>query len=127
MEAIKRTLKRIAYSAGFQIIRSHSAPFGAHKFADIVKLCSDDPTPVIFDIGANVGQSVLAFKDLFPRSVIHSFEPSPSAFQEMRKVAGRFENVHPRNIALGEEAGELNLMENSSSVMNSFLDQDQDC
>jgi len=31
--------------------------------------------PIIFDVGANEGQSIKRFKSIFPKSIIHSFEP----------------------------------------------------
>ena len=126
METLKRAVKRLAYSAGFQIIRTQSAPVGSHKLADVRKALAGEAAPVILDIGANVGQSVEAFKDLLPGSVIHSFEPSPAVFRELSAVAQRFENVHPQNVGLADQPGQLELLENSSSVMNSFLDVGQD-
>jgi len=126
METLKRAVKRLAYSAGFQIIRTQSAPVGSHKLTDVGKALARETAPVVFDIGANVGQSVQAFKDLLPHSVIHSFEPSPAAFRELSAVAKGFKNVHPQNVGLAAQPGELELMENSSSVMNSFLPPGQD-
>ena len=126
METLKRAVKRLAYAAGFQIIRTQSSRVGSHKLADVRKALAGEAAPVILDIGANVGQSVEAFKDLLPGSVIHSFEPSPAAFRELSAVAQRFENVHPQNVGLADQPGQLELLENSSSVMNSFLDVGQD-
>ena len=126
METLKRAVKRLAYSAGFQIIRTRSSPVGNHKLTDVSKALARETAPVILDIGANVGQSVEAFKDLLPQCVIHSFEPSPAAFRELSAVAKNFQNVHPQNVGLAATPGELELMENSSSVMNSFLPTGQD-
>ena len=36
--------------------------------------------PVIFDVGANVGQSIDLFSRLFPRSSIYAFEPAADCF-----------------------------------------------
>jgi FkbM family methyltransferase len=38
---------------------------------------SENPQPVIFDCGANVGMSVLYFKQLFPKARITAFEAEP--------------------------------------------------
>jgi FkbM family methyltransferase len=73
-----------------------------------------------------VGQSVQTFKDLLPSCALHSFEPSPAAFRELSAVAKGFQNVQVRNVGLAAEPGELELMENSSSVMNSFLPTGRD-
>ncbi len=127
VEALKRLVKRAAHSAGLQIIRTRTAPFGTHKFSDVVRILSHEPHPLIFDVGANVGQSVLAFKDILPNSIIHSFEPSPTAFRKLSAVSRNFSNVHANNVALGDQMRELILLENSSSVMSSFLSPGRDC
>jgi len=36
--------------------------------------------PIIFDVGANIGQSIISFKKNFPNSIIHSFEPCKKFF-----------------------------------------------
>jgi FkbM family methyltransferase len=126
METLKRAVKRLAYSAGFQIIRTQSASVGRHKLGDVGRALAGESTPVIFDIGANVGQSVQGFKDLLPQCVIHSFEPSPAAFRKLSAVANGFSDVHPLNVGLAAAPGELELLENSSSVMNSFLPTGRD-
>ena len=45
--------------------------------------------PVVFDVGAHVGESVLFLRRLFPASVIHSFEPSIDSFSTLERPAGR--------------------------------------
>jgi FkbM family methyltransferase len=78
-------------------------------------------SPVIIDAGANIGQSVHRFKELFPGSKIHSFEPSPATFGRLRDNTHRYSGVFTTNCGLGSEPGELPLLENSYSDMSSFL------
>ena len=77
---------------------------------------------LIFDVGANIGQSVERFKQYFPHATIHSFEPSAKAFSLLEQKASAYANVTPHQLALGAQSGELALFENSSSDMNSFLE-----
>lgn len=42
--------------------------------------------PTILDVGAHVGESHRAFRDLFPLASIWSFEPDPSSFEALRAV-----------------------------------------
>lgn len=67
-------------------------------------------TPTIFDIGANVGQSVERFKAQWPDSVIHSFEPQLAEYQELVVAASRFSNVTCYHTALGEAVEEKTLV-----------------
>jgi FkbM family methyltransferase len=77
---------------------------------------------VIFDVGANVGQSIERFKKYFPDAAMYSFEPSSKAFALLEQKANAYANVSPYKMALGAQSGEMTLFENSSSDMNSFLE-----
>ena len=53
----------------------HVSPYQCtHKFITNDK-------PIIFDVGAHHGESIIEFKTLFPLSIIHSFEPDPDTFK----------------------------------------------
>ena len=41
--------------------------------------------PIILDIGANVGQTIIKYQKLFPKAEIHSFEPIPEVFENLKK------------------------------------------
>ena len=77
---------------------------------------------VIFDVGANVGQSIERFKKYFPDAAMYSFEPSSKAFALLEQKANAYANVSPYKMALGAQSGEMTLFENSRSDMNSFLE-----
>ena len=80
------------------------------------------PDPLIFDIGANIGQSVDDFWEVFPRSNVHCFEPSPSAFASLKENYGHSPGVTLNNVAMGSVSGEMALSENEHNVMSSLLD-----
>lgn len=72
--------------------------------------------PVLFDVGANEGQTAKRFRALFPTATIHAFEPGPP-FERLAQMPG----IHAHNIALGSQPGTLTFNENTVSVMSSFL------
>jgi FkbM family methyltransferase len=78
--------------------------------------------PVIFDVGANIGQSVIRFKKILPQSQIYSFEPSARPFDQLSIEASLHSDVKAFQFALGSSNGKLTLYENSCSDMNSFLE-----
>ena len=41
--------------------------------------------PIIFDIGANQGQSIERFKKIFNNPIIHAFEPVDFEFKKLEK------------------------------------------
>lgn len=76
--------------------------------------------PVIFDVGANVGQSIELFRGLFQDAIIHSFEPSPDCLAALaqKKWDARI-TIHP--MALGSKSEENVLHRYEISVLNSIL------
>jgi FkbM family methyltransferase len=86
-----------------------------------MELFLPDDRPLLFDVGANVGQTVRGFRAHFPKCIVHSFEPSPSTFETLRREAASLRDVHVWNCALGSAPGHLTLLENAKSTMSSFL------
>jgi FkbM family methyltransferase len=97
---------------------------GKNEFADMALFLKTD-TPIIFDVGANIGQSIQRFRSYFPKSAIFSFEPSTETFNELSKNTSRLEDVSLFNVALGASKQKKSFHQNSSSVMSSFLEVDQ--
>ncbi|WBO20830.1 FkbM family methyltransferase [Sphingomonas abietis] len=62
---------------------------------------------MIFDVGANVGQSAAKFKKRFPAAHIHCFEPSAASARRIR--ARRLGGVEVHEMALGSVAGTASL------------------
>ena len=52
-------------------------------------------SPLVVDVGSNIGLSVLYFKRLYPRARIHAFEPDPLTFRvlEANVRANRLDDV----------------------------------
>ena len=99
---------------------------GREPFEDMLKLCGARPGVRIVDAGANVGQTIERFRHSFDRPEIHSFEPSPGTFQRLHRDMSEVPGVHLNNCGLGSSAGELEFIENTTSLMNSFLEPGPD-
>ena len=80
-------------------------PRGVDALADIRALLTRVRSPTVFDVGANVGQSVTTFRQLLPDSVIHSFEPGPVAFRQLEANTRGVERLHLVNAAVGANSG----------------------
>lgn len=86
---------------------------------DIERLLRGARDEVVFDVGANIGETAAAYRAMLPTSTIHCFEPSPGTFRELTaNVSGK---VHLVNAAVGAAPGQLALQENEGSVMSSLL------
>ncbi len=84
---------------------------------------------VCLDAGANFGWFTTLFRTLCGKSgEVHSFEPMPSTFKELKqntKLLEQSENVFINNVALGDRNGEveINLFENAPTGHASLSDQ----
>tara|TARA_Y100000389_G_C17436592_1_gene505931 strand:+ start:1088 stop:1852 length:765 start_codon:yes stop_codon:yes gene_type:complete len=56
---------------------------------------------IIFDVGANTGQSIKRFNNEFNLKEIHCFEPNVLAFEKLKKIKSK--NIFLNNLALGDK------------------------
>jgi FkbM family methyltransferase len=76
---------------------------------------------VIFDVGANIGQSCTRYATAFPDAAIHAFEPVPSSFAALRERIGPFPNITAHPVALSWRAGQPRMTNLDTSVGNHIL------
>jgi FkbM family methyltransferase len=90
-------------------------PHGFDVFFDIKKHVSPNKFKVVFDVGANVGQSVYRISHAFPYADIYCFEPILSTFNQLRDNTKRNDHVQCYQLALGsrKETASVALQQNS--------------
>ena len=110
---------------GYELSRYQTGSLGVDPFNDMQRMVLTKD-PMIFDVGANVGQSVQRFKQYFPDATVHSFEPSASTFQILLENVAHLDDVFPNNTGLGSRKQTAIFFENSSHDMSSFLQPDRD-
>jgi FkbM family methyltransferase len=119
--SIRGALRR----AGIDVRRAENM-LGRGPFDDIARLTGGRRGVTVIDAGANVGQSVERFRHALDEPVVHSFEPGAAAFAELTRRAGGLPGVTLNNCGLAARPGELELVENTTSLMNSFLEPGPD-
>lgn len=65
--------------------------------------------PVVVDVGANVGQSILSLLTVLPTAEIVSFEPNPLVLPRLRKLASRFSQVSVLPFGLADRTEDAEL------------------
>ncbi|VAW71379.1 hypothetical protein MNBD_GAMMA12-1333 [hydrothermal vent metagenome] len=55
-----------------------------------IKYLLANVNPIIFDVGANAGQSLLEFKGWWPASTIHCFEPQHECWESLIDLQGEY-------------------------------------
>ena len=95
-------------------------PLGRDPLADVRRI-HPGTIRCVFDVGAHVGQSAALFADSFPAARIHSFEPDPDSFTQLRDLAADYPGVTPVNAAVGDREGDATFFVNRFSQTNSLL------
>lgn len=121
MRTIKQKIREFTRKFGFDIIRYEPEKIGVHPYYDMSKFIGKDK-PMFFDVGANTGQTVKNFKQVFKKCEINSFEPGPATFEILKKNTSHMKNVHIWNLGIGSSTTTMVLNENNHSNMSSFLE-----
>ena len=79
--------------------------------------------PIIFDCGANTGQTTTEYLRRFPRAKIYAFEPNPEVFTTASAAHGGNPRVVLTQQAVGAEATTLELHLGNNHGTSSFLDR----
>lgn len=66
------------------------------------------PSGLMLDIGANIGNHVVMFKNMFPNLKIWAFEPILENFLLLKTNADRFKDVSVFNVGIGSRTGMVN-------------------
>lgn len=80
-----------------------------------------NPRPVIFDVGAYIGDTAQSYLALFPEAEIHGFEPAPDGFGQLAAWAERHPQVRAHNLAIDDTEGRTELTIASGVQTNSLL------
>jgi FkbM family methyltransferase len=130
----KRLVKRAFAAVGYEVRKLpelyNSEIFGSEPLKDmflLYRLEGGGEHPVIFDVGANIGEFISSFRETFDTPVIHAFEPGPEIFKKLGANTLGMSDVKLNNIGLAAEARDMVFLENDHSKMSSFLDPGQDC
>lgn len=96
---LKRNIQNLINFFGYEIRKKKKKQ--NLNFDEILKKNMNEK-PIIFDVGANYGQSISRFLNLFDNPEIHSFEPLEKEFAFLRKKFQR-KNIYLNNLALGDK------------------------
>jgi FkbM family methyltransferase len=121
---LTRAARSVLTRVGLDIRRAVAPRWGSDAFLDQARLLQSLPVEVVFDGGANVGDTVDRYRRLFPQAQIHAFEPFGDAVSQL---AARFDgapNVRPHQVALADGEGVRQLYLDEDSTGNSLLPVD---
>ncbi len=105
--------------AGYEI-RHVSKRTGVSALADVGKICVRDGVRTILDVGANVGQSAVRFREAFPEAAIHCFEPVLASCDQGRAATAGLPSVTWHRVAVGNAARTVTLYSDGVSQLASL-------
>ena len=76
-------------------------PRGVDIFQDIARSLPNLRIGMVFDVGANIGQSALEFAERFPGAQVYSFEPVAATFGQLQTAVRGHKGVRCFQVALG--------------------------
>jgi FkbM family methyltransferase len=106
------------------VVRSIGDPSGVtgvDLLHDVQVVLGEKRPVTLFDVGANIGQTVDTFLRTFPECRIYSFEPSPLIFETLKAKFGRDARCHLENLALGDQVGTLPFQVTKDHSVNDSL------
>lgn len=103
--------------------RIHITANGALLFDDIRRRLKNERFEVIFDVGANVGQSAKNLTLHYSGSRIYSFEPAPNTFKTLQRAVKSFGNTVAVNLGMGDKPQTVRFDDRGPSDMARIGDQ----
>jgi FkbM family methyltransferase len=85
-------------------LHSSSSHYLRHH-QSLLNLCGKDSAGIIFDVGANIGQTANDYTQAFPFALIHSFEPFRENFDHLVENTKLHTNIKAHLIALSDGNG----------------------
>lgn len=100
--SVKKVLDRIFRQYGYELNKMEKRE---NDFNYQPLLLKHDP--VIFDVGANQGQSIRRFKTIFQNPKIYSFEPTPELSFKLDQAFAQDKNVTVIPKAVSDKKGQV--------------------
>ena len=106
---------------GYWTYKQKHLPVGTDPIVDLKKKIQLNLT-VIFDVGANNGQTAIKYAKYFPAARVYSFEPISNTFKQLQENTAAYKNVSGYKIALGDknETIQVKVFTGKASVLNSL-------
>ena len=115
---MKKFIQKIFHFLGYKVMKLESIDPADFDFLNRFLIAKSNP--IIFDVGANKGQSITRYKKLFKSPVIHSFEPNIDEINVLKKKYYDDKNLFLNPFGVGEEKGNLEFNITAISGRSSF-------
>ena len=124
----KKITRNLLMSLGYELKRiPNEHYYHVNVWLDQKELLVDTECPVIFDVGANVGQTASQYREIFNKAKIYCFEPFEDAYSELCQTIENHENIQAYKLAVSDFSGAKKFFFNSFNPTNSLLPIANEC
>jgi FkbM family methyltransferase len=117
---IKKTAETLMYGRFPYGLMRH-VPQGFEFYFDLKKYRHDYSPKVVFDVGANTGQTVIKWNKFFPKAQYYCFEPVAATMSVLKRNTYKLKNIQYFQCALGAETIESEIILCEDSSLNSLV------
>lgn len=103
--------------------KNRNLPRGINPIMDIKTKLKYKRIKTVFDVGANIGQTVKWIKDELPDSVVYAFEPIHSTYIQLEKNVFDYKNVITENFAFGDKKHVTKIHIKGNNLLNSLKNE----
>jgi FkbM family methyltransferase len=121
MNIIRNLIKKLLYKFNLRLMYKYNYYFGIDSSIKKILIKKNIKELVIFDVGANIGQSVDRFRKYQKNAKIFSFEPDPSVYKLLEFKKNNDPNLFTYNIALSNKKKKTILYTQNNSGESSLL------
>ncbi len=82
---------------------------------------SEGNCAVIFDVGANIGDTAISYHQLFPAAKIYAFEPFPASFTSLSDRVSGISKIRTFQNGIADRSGKMKFYVNHNTSTNSLL------
>ena len=116
---MKKTFQKFCGLLGYKIIKIRNDLNSTNYEIIYKKLINNNP--IIFDVGGNKGQMIRNFKIIFPKSMIHVFEPIREETEKLKEIYKNDHSIKINCTAVGDKNETKKFYKTYNTGTSSFL------
>ncbi len=118
---MNQLISRFLSRAGIYYARRAYMPYGIDWLWDIHRIVRGRPVRMVFDVGANVGQTTRLIKERFTNADVRAFEPVQSTYQSLERGVQALSGVTCHRLALSDRTGQATVTSVGDSQFNRIV------
>jgi len=123
MNPVLKSILRLSRRFGIELSRyDHASRMAGDSDYAVQQLLGSDSVKTVFDVGANTGQSAALYRRLFPKAMIHSFEPAGKTHAELAAAVSGDSLVRTWQLALSDQDGTSEFFVSADPTCSSLLE-----